>query len=113
MDPAGLRLPVRLRAVRGGSRNVPRDPGDGEAVSRRAAALLLLNFYGPLKESKNSDAVVTERYSIVPPSSLLPPPSSRAAIILRDCRHERRGAGSDVVEVRSALPPTALPVPPR
>ena len=73
MDPAGLRLTVRLRAVRGGSRNVPRDPGDGEAVSRRAAALLL-NFYGPLKESKNdsknSDAVVTERYSIV---TRLPP----------------------------------------
>ncbi len=37
----------------GGSSNVPRSPGDGKAVSRRAAALLL-NFYGPLKESKIS-----------------------------------------------------------
>ena len=52
---------------RGATRRIeqcPRGPGDGEAVSRRAAALLL-SFYGPLKESKNSDAVVTERYSIV------------------------------------------------
>ena len=55
---------MRLKAVRGGSSNVPQDPGDGEAVSRRAAALLL-NFYGPLKESRNSDAHATERYSIV------------------------------------------------
>ena len=64
MDPAALWVPVRSEGRQGGSSNVPRDPGDGEAVSWRAAALLL-SFYGPLKESKNSDAVVTERYSIV------------------------------------------------
>ena len=64
MDISGHWLPVGDEGQQGGSSNVPRDPGDGEAVSRRAAALLL-SFYGPLKESKNSDAVVTERYSIV------------------------------------------------
>ena len=57
-------MPVGDEGQQGGSSNVPRDPGDGEAVSRRAAALLL-SFYGPLKESRNSDAHVTERYSIV------------------------------------------------
>ena len=57
-------LPVGSEGGQGGSSNVPRDPGDGEAVSRRAAALLL-SFYGPLKESRNSDALVTERYSSV------------------------------------------------
>ena len=30
-----------------------------------AAAALLLSYYGPLKESRNSDAVDVERYSIV------------------------------------------------
>ena len=57
-------LPVGSEGKQGGSSNCQKDPGDGEAVSRRAAALLL-SFYGPLKESRNSDAHATERYSIV------------------------------------------------
>ena len=57
-------LPVGSEGGQGGSSKVPRSPGNGEAVSRRAAALLL-SFYGPLKESRDSDAHVTERYSIV------------------------------------------------
>ena len=68
MDTCGHWLPVGGEGQQGGSSNVHRDPGDCEAVSRRAAALLL-SFYGPLKESRNSDAVVTERYSIVGASS--------------------------------------------
>ena len=64
MDICGHWLPVGSEGGQGGSSNVPRSPGNGEAVSRRAAALLL-SFYGPLKESRNSDAHVTERYSIV------------------------------------------------
>jgi hypothetical protein len=64
VDLSGHWLPIGSEGKQGGSRNVQKDPGDGEAVSRRAAALLL-SFYGPLKESKTSDAVVTERYSIV------------------------------------------------
>ena len=63
--PRDIGCPSGTRGNRADQADVPWDPGDGEAVSRRAAALLL-NFYGPLKESKNSDdAVVTERYSIV------------------------------------------------
>ena len=46
MDPAALWLPVGSEGQQGRSSNVPRDPGDGEAVSRRAAALLL-NFMVP------------------------------------------------------------------
>ena len=64
MDLSGHWLPIGSEGKQGGSRNVQKDPGDGEAVSRRAAALLL-SFYGPLKESQNSDALVTERYSSV------------------------------------------------
>ena len=64
MNICGHWLHVGNEGQQGGSSNVHRDPGDCEAVSRRAAALLL-RFYGPLKESRNSDAVVTERYSIV------------------------------------------------
>ena len=64
MDICGHWLPVGDEGQQGGSSNVQRDPPRGEAVSRRAAALLL-SFYGPLKESQNSDAHVTERYSIV------------------------------------------------
>lgn len=52
MDLLGHWLPVGDEGQQGGSSNAPWDPGDGEAVSRRAAALLL-SFYGPLKESKN------------------------------------------------------------
>ena len=48
-------LPVGSEGKQGGSSNVPRSPGDGEAASQRAAAALLLSFYGPLKESRNSD----------------------------------------------------------
>ena len=65
METCGHWLPAEGEGKQGGSSNVHRSPGDGEAASRRAAALLL-NLYGPLKESKNSNAVVTERYSIVP-----------------------------------------------
>ena len=65
METVGHWLPVGSEGRQGGSSNVQRSPGDGEAVSRRAAALLL-NLYGrPLKESKNSDAHVTERYRTV------------------------------------------------
>ena len=46
MDPAGHWLPVGDEGQQGGSSNVQQDPGDGEAVSRRAAALLL-NFMVP------------------------------------------------------------------
>ena len=46
MDPAALWLPVGDEGRQGGSSNVPQDPGDCEAVSRRAAALLL-NFMVP------------------------------------------------------------------
>ena len=53
MDLVAHWLPVGGEGKQGGSSNVPPNPGDCEAVSRRAAALLL-NFYGPLKESKNS-----------------------------------------------------------
>ena len=66
MDLAGHWLPVGSEGKQGGSSNVQAACLSREAVSRRAAALLL-SFYGPLKESKNSDAVVTERYSIVRP----------------------------------------------
>ena len=69
METCGHWLPAEGEGKQGGSSNVHRSPGDGEAASRRAAALLL-SFYGPLKESKNSDAVVTERYSIVPHRAL-------------------------------------------
>ena len=66
METCGHWLPAEAEGEgkQGGSSNVHRSPGHGEAASRRAAALLL-SFYGPLKESKNSDAVVTERDSIV------------------------------------------------
>ena len=64
MNICGHWLHVGNEGQQGGSSNVHRDPGDCEAASRRAAALLL-SFYGPLKESRNSDAVVTERCSIV------------------------------------------------
>ena len=63
METVGHWLPVGSEGKQGGSSNDQWSPGECEAVSRRAAALLLT--YGPLKESKNSDAVVTERYSIV------------------------------------------------
>ena len=46
MEPSGHWLPVGSEGQQGGSSNVQRDPGDGEAVSRRAAALLL-NFMVP------------------------------------------------------------------
>ena len=46
MDLSGLRLPVGGEGKQGGSSNDQKDPGDGEAVSRRAAALLL-NFMVP------------------------------------------------------------------
>ena len=62
-------LPDGSEGKQGGSSNVPTDPGDCEAISRRAAALLL-SFYGPLKESENFGAVVTERYSIVRASTV-------------------------------------------
>ena len=68
MDICGHWLPVGDEGQQGGSSNVHRDPPRGEAVSRRAAALLL-SSYGPLKESRNSDAHATERYSSVPPLS--------------------------------------------
>ena len=57
MDPAALWVPVGSEGRQGGSSNVPRDPGDGKAVSAasRRAAALLLNKHGPLKESRNSD----------------------------------------------------------
>ena len=64
METFGHWLPVGSEGKQGGSSNVQRSPPRREAASGRAAALLL-NFYGPLKESKNSDAVVTERYSIM------------------------------------------------
>ena len=50
METVAHWLPVGSEGKQGGSSNVQRDPGDCEAVSRRAAALLL-SFYGPLKES--------------------------------------------------------------
>ena len=55
METFGHWLPAEGEGKEGGSGNVHRSPGDCEAVSRRAAALLL-SFYGPLKESRNSDA---------------------------------------------------------
>ena len=67
MERSGHWLPVRSEGEQGGSRNVQTARLSREAVSRRAAALLL-SFYGPLKESstsRNSDAHATERYSIV------------------------------------------------
>ena len=92
--PSGHWLPVGGEGQQGGSSNVPQDPGDCEAVSRRAAALLL-SFYGPLKESKNSDAVVTERYSIV--------------IAPRSCVTDYTSCnGLSELELRSRLPPLNL-----
>jgi hypothetical protein len=64
VERSGHWLPVGSEGKQGGSSNVQTARLSREAASRRAAALLL-SFYGPLKESKNSDAVVTERYSIV------------------------------------------------
>ena len=64
METVGHWLPVGSEGRQGGSSNAPRSPGDCEAVSRRATALLL-SFYGTLKESKNSDALATERYRSV------------------------------------------------
>ena len=55
MERSGHRLPVGNEGQQGGSSNVQTARLSREAVSRRAAALLL-NFYGPLKESRNSDA---------------------------------------------------------
>ena len=52
METTALWVPVGSEGRQGGARNVPWDPGDGEAVSRRAAALLLSFYYGPLKESE-------------------------------------------------------------
>ena len=46
MDISGHWLPVGDEGQQGGSGNSLSDPGDGEAVSRRAAALLL-NFMVP------------------------------------------------------------------
>ena len=40
-------LPVGDEGQHGGSSNVTRYPARGEAVSRRAAAALLLNFMAP------------------------------------------------------------------
>ena len=59
METCGYWLPVGGEGKQGGSSNVHRSPADCEAASRRAAALLL-SFYGPLKESGNSDAVDIE-----------------------------------------------------
>ena len=68
METCGHWLPAEGEGKQGGSSNVQTARLSREAASRRAAALLL-SFYGPLKESKNSDAVVTERYSMVRSSS--------------------------------------------
>ena len=65
MDISGHWLPVGDEGQQGGSSNAQRDLPYGEAVSRRAAALLLISFYGHLKERANLDAHVTERYSAV------------------------------------------------
>ena len=81
MNICGHWLHVGNEGQQGGSSNVHRDPGDCEAVSRRAAALLL-NFYGPLKESRNSDAVVTERYSIVTDKKPTDRPTDHDAVTL-------------------------------
>ena len=61
METCGHWLPVGGEGKQGGSSNVHRSPADCEAASRRAAALLL-SFYGFLKESRDSGAVVIERY---------------------------------------------------
>ena len=63
---------------------------------RKRAAALLLSFYGPLKESKNSDAVVNERYSIV--LSLL-----ASCVIFRRAQHSKKKSSCVIYFCRSEV----------